>query len=346
MKDRVGWGILGTGKIARILAQAIAASDRARLVAVGSRDAARSEAFASEFGVPRAGRYEDVLDEGAAELVYVATHHPEHRVWAVAAADAGKHVLCEKPLAVRCADAEAIVDAAGRNDVFLMEAFAYRSHPQTARLLELVREGAVGSVRIVDAAFGYDAGPRPTNYLMDPALAGGSILDVGCYTTSMAHRIAATACGADILPTVDVAAAAVFGSTGVDHSAAATLSFPFDILARVVCSIKANLESSVTVVGSHGRIVLPTPWLPGRIGGEARILVERSGQPVETIAIAEDREVYTVEVDAVSAHVRAGVRSSPTMSWEESRANMLTLDRWRAAIGLRYPGDPMRGAGG
>jgi predicted dehydrogenase len=341
MGDRVAWGILGTGKIARILAQAIAASTGGRLAAVGSRDVERSKAFAAEFDAPGAGTYEEVLADDAVELVYVATHHPEHRAWAVAAADAGKHVLCEKPLAVRRPDAEAIVEAARRSDVFLMEAFAYRSHPQTARMLELVRGGAIGSVRVIDAAFGYDAGPEPTNYLMDPALAGGSILDVGCYTTSMVHRIVAVASGVDVVPAAAaVEAAAVFGPTGVDHSTAATLTFEGGILARVACSIQANLESSVRIVGSDGWIELPTPWLPGRIGGDARILVGPPWGEGEALAIEEPREVYTVEVDAVSAHVRDGVRSSPTMSWEESLANMLTLDRWRAAIGLRYAGDP------
>jgi predicted dehydrogenase len=340
VSDRVGWGVLGTGKIARILARAIGSSDGAVLVSAGSRDPARSRAFAEEFRVPRHGAYDDVLRDDEVELVYVATHHPEHRTWAVAAADAGKHVLCEKPLAVRHADAVAIVEAARRNDVFLLEAFAYRSHPQTHRLVELLREGAIGTVRVIDAAFGYDAGPDPTNYLMDPDLAGGSILDVGCYTTSMAHLIAAAGRGVDVLPTTDVAAAAVLGPTGVDLSTAATLTFDGGVLARVAASIRANLESSVRIVGSDGRIELPTPWLPGVIGGDARIVLERWGADAETIAIAGDRDVYAVEVDAVSLAAREGVRSSPAMGWEDSLANMLTLDRWRSAIGLRYAGDP------
>jgi predicted dehydrogenase len=175
---------------------------------------------------------------------------------------------------------------------------------------------------------------------MDPALAGGSILDVGCYTTSMVHRIVAVASEADVVPAVAVEAAAVLGPSGVDHSAAATLTFEGGILARVACSIQANLESAVRIVGSDGWIELPTPWLPGRIGGDARILVGPPWGEGETIAIEEPRGVHTVEVDAVSAHVRDGLRSSPTMTWDESLANMLTLDRWRRAVGLRFAGDP------
>ncbi len=339
MGERVRWGILGTGKIARTLAQAIAGSSEAELLAVGSRDPQRADAFASEFGVSGSGTYEEVIADDTVEIAYVATHHPEHRTWSVAAAEAGKHVLCEKPLAVRHVDAVEIVEAARRNDVFLQEAFAYRTHQQTERLLGLVREGAVGSVRAIDAVFGYDAGPEPTNYLMNPALAGGSILDVGCYTTSMSHLLAATARGVDVLPADEVSAAAVFGPTGVDHTAAATLTFEGGVLARVACSIQANLDSTVRIVGSKGRIEVPTPWLPGWIGGGPRILLERWGAGTEEIAIEEDRDVYTVEVDAVSRAVRDGERSSAAMGWEDSLEHMLTLDRWRAAIGLRYPGD-------
>jgi len=338
--ERVRWGILGTGKIATILAEAIGSSTGGRLVAVGSRDTERAAAFASRFAVPRHGSYENVLDDDEVELAYVATHHPEHRRWAVAAAGAGKHVLCEKPIAIRHADAVEIVEAARRNDVFLAEAFAYRSHPQTDRLVALIRDGAIGTVRVIDAVFAYDAGPQPTNYLMAPELAGGSMLDVGCYTTSMSHLVAAAGQGVDVLQSSDVAAAAVFGPTGVDLTTAATLTFDDGALARVACSIQANLDGALKVVGSEGRIEVPSPWLPGRIGDRAEILLQRWGVDEEAIPISIEADVYTIEVDAVSHCVRQGARSSPGMRWEESLANMLTLDRWRSAIGLRYPGDP------
>jgi predicted dehydrogenase len=341
MSDRVRWGIVGTGKIARIVATALAASRDGSLVAVGSRDPARSEAFAAEFGVDRHhGAYVDVVRDDDVDLVYVATHHPWHRDWAVAAAEAGKHVLCEKPLAVRAEDAAAIVEAARRNDVFLLEGFAYRSHPQTLRLLDLLREAAVGDVRMIDAVFGYDAGPNPSNYLMVRELAGGSILDVGCYTTSMSHLVAAAAAGVDAVDTLDVVAGASFGPTGVDLSSAATLVFPGDVLARVACSIRANLDGSVRIDGSRGRITLPSPWLPGRIGTGAGIVLERPGVAPEVIDVPVDTDVYTIEIDAVNAMVTAGERSPSVLTWEDSLANMRTLDRWREAIGLRYEDDP------
>ena len=337
MDARLRWGILGTGKIARIMAEAIAASRDADLVAVGSRDAERAASFAATFEVERShDRYEGVFDDQV-DVVYVATHHPLHRTWAVRAAEAGKHVLCEKPLAVHHADAVEVVEAARGNGVFLLEAFAYRSHPQTQRLVELLRGGAIGEPRVVDAVFGYDAGPTPGNYLLAPELAGGSVLDVGCYTTSMAHLVASTSSGRP-REASEVTGSGRLGPSGVDLTAAGTVSFEDGPLARMACSIEANLDGAVRIVGSEGRITVPSPWLPGRIGTEARIVLERWGSAPEVIEIPIEADVYTLEVGAVNEFVRKGELDPSVLTWEESLANMRTLDRWRAAIGLRYPG--------
>jgi predicted dehydrogenase len=336
----VRWGILGTGKIARVLARAITESRDGVLVAVGSRDGERAKEVAGAFGASRHhASYEGLIEDESVDLVYVATHHPAHREWAVRAAAAGKHVLCEKPLAMRASDAAEIVEAAKVNDVFLLEAFAYRCHPQTAALSRLLRDGAIGEIRMVDAAFGYDAGPDPGNYLFAHELGGGGILDVGCYTTSMAHLVAAAAAGAATVESVDVAAAATIGSTGVDVSSAATLVFEGGVLARVACSLEANLESSVRIYGSEGEVTIPSPWLPGRIGATAEIVVRRRGSEPDVVAVPLGSDVYTVEVDAVNGFVRAGERSAAVMPMEESLANMRTLDRWRRAIGVWYEGD-------
>jgi predicted dehydrogenase len=345
MSRPLRWGILGTGKIARVVAEALAGSDSGELIAVGSRSAERSNAFADAFSVRGSrGGYEAVIEDPDVEVVYVATNHPDHREWAVRAAEAGKHLLCEKPLAVTRTDAEAIVEAARRNDVFLLEAFAYRCHPQTRRLLELLRSGAIGQVRVVDAAFGYDAGPDPRNYLLVNKLAGGSILDVGCYPTSMAHLIARTALGSVTEP-ADVIGVAELGPTGVDHYASAVLRFDGGLMARVACSIQVELESSLRVFGSRGRLTVPSPWLPGRIGGRAEIVVQRAGTKPEVERIDLEADEYRIEVDAVGEMVRAGERSPAVMPWEETLANMATLDRWRASAGVRYEQDEVAATG-
>lgn len=332
------WGILGTGKIARIVGAALLESGVGRLAAVGSRDSGRAAGFGDEFGAERSyGSYEEVIADDDVDLIYVATPHPHHLRWAVEAADAGKHILCEKPMGVNRAEAEQIVEAARRNDVFLQEAFAYRCHPQTDRLLEILSSGTIGEIRLIEAAFGYDAGSDPGNYLFVQDLAGGSLLDVGCYTTSMAHLIAPFVSGGE--SPITVSAGGHLGPTGVDLTTAATLVFKGGLVARLACSIQLNLDSRVRIYGSEGQVTVPSPWLPGRIGSTAEIVLQHGWSEPEVIDIPLEADVYTVEVDVVSRSVLAGERNPDRMKWQESLTNMNTLDRWRETIGLLYSQD-------
>ena len=333
------WGILGTGKIARILATAVKESEDGVLAMVGSRDPERVATFAAEFGAQPAS-YDAVVQDPEVDLVYVGIHHPFHREWAIQAAEAGKHVLCEKPMALRYDDAAAIVDSACRNDVLLLEAFAYRCHPQTEVIVDLVRSKRIGELRLIDATFGYDAGSDPGNYLHDRSLGGGAILDVGCYTTSMAHLVFAAAAGVPTVETVEVAAAGRLNESGVDLASAATLVFEANHgLARVACAIDTNLESTVQIYGSDGRITVESPWLPGRIGKTASISVEQWDGSADVIDIPVETEVYTVEVNAVNSFVRKSERSPRVMTWEDSLSNLRTLDRWRTIMGVHYAGE-------
>jgi predicted dehydrogenase len=341
MEQRCRWGILGTGKIASVMAHALANSATGQLVAVASRDQDRAQQFASEFGIGRSyGGYEALISDPGVDIVYVATHHPAHHACAIAAAEAGKHLLCEKPLAMNAALAADILEAARRNGVFLMEAFAYRSHPQTARLVEILKSGDIGQVLMVEAAFGYDAGSAPDNYLLVRELGGGSILDVGCYPTSMAHLIAQASSCASTSAGADVGGAGYIGSsTGVDHYAAAVLRFPTDLIAQVASAVRVNLDNTLAIYGSEGKLTVPSPWLPGRIGPGPVIVLHRYGSEPREIRVEADADIYVLEADAVGRLVRDGGTSHPLMSWDESLANMTTIDRWRAAIQLTYPDD-------
>jgi predicted dehydrogenase len=348
MQQRCRWGIVGTGKIARIMAGALRDSSTGHLVAVASRSEHRARHFAAEFEVTRHhASYESLIADPEVDIVYVASHHPDHLACAVAAADAGKHVLCEKPLAMNARGGAEIIEAARRNGTFLMEAFAYRCHPQTSRLVDILASGDIGEVRIIDAAFGYDAGVAPDNYLLARELGGGGILDVGCYATSMAHLIAATASGDDVASCADVAGAAHIGSsTGVDHYAAAVLKFAGQAIARVACAIQVDLDSTLRIYGTSGTLTVSSPWLPGRYGPPPAILVHRRGSAPAEVLAGVDADVYVLEADAVGQLVLEGARSHPLMSWDESVANMKTLDRWREAIGLVYKQDEVQPAVG
>ena len=189
---KLRWGILSTGNIARKFAKGVEASQSGESAAVGSRTMEKAESFGDEFGIEnRYGSYYDLLASPDFEAVYIAPPHPFHAQWAIRAAECGKHILCEKPLTMNHAEAMAVVEAARENRVFLMEAFLYRCHPQTAKILEIIREGTIGEVRSIDASFSFHTKANLESRLLNHELGGGGILDVGCLLHSFdgaAHR--------------------------------------------------------------------------------------------------------------------------------------------------------------
>ncbi len=337
MGETLSWGILGAGNIARTFARGVAESRMGRLVAVGSRTQETADRFGDEVGVPhRHGSYEALLADPDVQAVYIGTPHPMHAEWAIRAAEAGKHILCEKPLTLNHAEAMAVVEAARRYDVFLMEAFMYRCHPQTARLVELIREGAIGEVRVIHATFSFDAGDNPDSRLLRHDLGGGGILDVGCYTASMARLIAGAAAGQTVAEPLDVSAVGHIGlRSRVDEWTVAALRFPGDIVAQLAAGVRVNQENVVRVYGSEGSILVPEPWTPARDGGSTRILLYQNGvaEPRE-VTVEATASLYAIEADTVAAHLEA--RQAPAMTPDDSLGNMRTLDRWREAIGLTY----------
>jgi predicted dehydrogenase/aryl-alcohol dehydrogenase-like predicted oxidoreductase len=340
MTDRLAWGILGAGNIARTFARGLQGSRTGRLVAVGSRSQESAEAFGREFDVPhRHSTYDALLADADVQAVYICTPHPMHAEWAIKAAEAGKHILCEKPLALNYPEAMAVVEAARSNDVFLMEAFMYRCHPQTAKLVELLEQRAIGEVRVIDATFSFNAGYDPEARLFNPQLGGGGILDVGCYCVSMARLLAGAARGKPFEEPVAVKGVAHLDErTGVDMYAVAALEFPGGILAKLATGVQVAQESVVRVYGSEGSITVPDPWIPAREGGKTAILLRRqgAGEP-EEIAVESDEGLYSLEADTVAACLEQRQAAPPAMTWDDTLGNMRALDAWRESIGLMYP---------
>ncbi|WP_329056305.1 Gfo/Idh/MocA family oxidoreductase [Amycolatopsis sp. NBC_01488] len=328
------WGLLAAGTIAAHFAAGVDESKHGTLTAVAARDADRACEFATRFEIPKAyGSYEDLLADPDVDAVYVSTPHALHKQWAIAAVEAGKHVLCEKPLTLTAADAEEVIDAARKHDVFLMEAFMYRLHPQTRRLVELIASGAIGEVRAVDTAFSFDSNPEETARLSDPALGGGGILDVGCYCTSLTRLVARAATGQDVVEPTEVSGMARLSTTGVDEYATGLLRLPGDILATISCGIRLTREDGIRVYGSHGQLYVPQPaWIhPLRKPGISRIVLTPADGEPEVIEVEATQGVFAREADHVAAHV--GDRQAPELTWAETLANMRTLDRWREAVG-------------
>ncbi len=343
MADKLSWGIISTGRIAKVFAAALAASRTGRLVAAGSRTRAAAEKFAADFGGIRAhASYEALLADPEVAAVYIGTPHDSHAALTIAAAAAGKHVLCEKPLALNHADAARAVAAARRHGVFLMEAFMYRCHPQTARLADLVRGGAIGELRMIQAVFSFNRPVDPKLRLYNRALGGGAILDIGCYPMSIARLVAGAAAGRPFAEPEKLSGAGrIHPVAQVDEYAAATLQFPGGLMAQLACGITAMREISVRVFGADGMIDLPVPFHPGSaFGPPGRILVHRNGQPApEEIACPAPADLYALEADTVGEAVARGELESSAMSPADSLGNLAALDAWRAAAGMRYAGE-------
>jgi predicted dehydrogenase/aryl-alcohol dehydrogenase-like predicted oxidoreductase len=326
----VGWGILGSGFIAAIFAGGIAGSETGRLVAVGSRDQAAADAFAQRHGGRGYGSYDAVLADEAVDAVYIALPNHLHLDWTIRCAEAGKHVLCEKPLALNAVQALQAFEACRAHGVFCMEAFMYRCHPQTWMLRQLLADGVIGDVRVVQADFGYAAsttGIRDVN-----EWGGGAIVDVGSYCTSMARLVAGA-------PAVEISGAAHLDpATRVDHWATAVVRYANEVTAVLSCSSRVPLGAQVRIYADKGSMIVPSPWHPGQAGASIHILPEREEPHI--IEVPAARDLYALEVDAVGRSLEAG--EAPDMPWSDTLENMRTLDGWRESVGLHFDGEGNR----
>lgn len=332
------WGILSTGRIAGVFAQGVAASQNGRVVAVGSRTQEAADKFAAEHGIARAhGGYEALLADPDVEAVYVATPHPQHAEWVIKAAEAGKHILCEKPMGLNHAEGMVMVQAARDHGVVLMEAFMYRCHPQTAKIAEIIRSGALGTVGLVQATFSFKSDYSPASRLWANDAGGGGIMDVGCYAVSMARLVAGAAAGKAFQDPVSVTGTGVLHpESGVDVLATGTLVFPGNLLAQVSTGVGLNQDNVVRIYGSAGWLLVPSPWVINRDGGASKLVLHKAGAPAPEEIVIEAAPLYALEADAFAAAVRAGLRDVPQMSTDDTLGNLATLDQWRAAIGLVY----------
>lgn len=337
MGEKLKWGIMSTGRIAGAFAEALKTSTTGTLVAVGSRDQASADEFGEKYQVPRRHpSYQALLDDPEVEAVYIAPPHPMHAEWAIKTAEAGKHILCEKPLTLNRAEALAVVEAARQNDVFLMEAFMYRCHPQTAKLAELIREGVIGEVRVIQATFSFGAGFDPNGRIYNNALGGGGIMDVGCYCASMARLIAGAATGKDFAEPIELKAVGHLGETGVDEYTVAVLKFPGEIVAQLSTGVAVGQESVVRIFGTQGSILVPSPWFCSRGAGSSIIQVNRNGEEPRDVVVEAPAGLYTIEADTVAAHLDKRQAPSPAMSPADTLGNMRTLEWWRNELGFLY----------
>jgi predicted dehydrogenase len=240
-------GVLGSARIARLFAEGVRVSRKVVVAAVASRDVARATAFARDNGVATVHpTYEALLDDPGIDAIYVPLPNNLHAAWSIRAADAGKHVLCEKPLAATAAEARAVFEAARKNGVYVVEAYPYRAQPQTLKMRELLAGNAIGRLQLIQASFGFPL-TDAANIRMDPALAGGALMDAGSYPVSFVRTVTGTK------PT-RVFAISRPADSGVDLTTLAVLEFPNGLLAQISCSFATVRHRHAFIAGDAGSI--------------------------------------------------------------------------------------------
>jgi predicted dehydrogenase len=306
----VKWGIVSTADINRKVIPGAYASDKVDLVAVASRDRARADSYAREWEIPRAyASYEDLLADPEIEAVYISLPNTLHVEWSIKALEAGKHVLCEKPFTRHPEEADEAFDVAEREGRLLSEAFMYRHNPQTATLVELVRDGAIGELRLIRSAFSYGLYDEE-NIRLRTDVEGGALMDVGCYNVSGSRLLGGEP--------ERVWGEAWYGPSGTDWVFTGTLRFPGDVLAIFDCGTALVERDELEVVGSEGSLFLDDPW-----HCNVPVIEVRSDGQVDRIDL-EPVDSYRLELENVSDAIRG--EAELLLGREDAQGQARTLE--------------------
>ena len=318
--EPVRWGVMGAAAIAvEVAIPEVQRSEACQVVALASREGAKARAAADALGIAAAyGSYDELLADAEVEAVYIPLPNHLHVAWSIKAAEAGKHVLCEKPLALSAAEAETLIAVRERTGVLIQEAFVVRTHPQWLRAREMVREGRIGTLRAVSAFFS-EVNDDPANIVNNPEYGGGGIYDIGCYPVTLARFVF------EAEPVRAVATTDIDPRFGVDRLAGCILEFEAG-LASFVCSTQLVLHHSVQLYGTKGRIEIESPFNPAPDRG-ARILIDDGSKLAGASAVAESVaavEQYGLEFALFSRAIREG--GGQAVPLEDSVANMRAID--------------------
>jgi predicted dehydrogenase len=323
----VKWGILGTGKIAKRFMQAVFYVPDAQVVAVGSREQHTADQFGAQFGVPkRYGSYDALISDPEVEIVYVATPHTLHAENTLAAVQAGKHVLCEKPFTVNAPQAEQVIQAARAAGKFVMDGMWTRCFPVVREIIRRIQTGELGEIRYLQADFGFRPEFNPASRLFAPELGGGALLDVGVYPVALAFLVL----GAP----KQIVSHATLGATGVDELCSMLFLYDNGAQAVLSASLQVEMPKQANICGSQARIHMPAPWWKP---SEAYLI--RNDGATEHLLYPYEGDGLQFEIRHVHDCLRQGLTESPWMPLDETLGIMRALDTLRAQWGVRYPSD-------
>ncbi len=297
---KLRWGLLSTANINRALIGPLRAAQRSELTGVASRSRERAQAYAAQWEIPRAyGSYEEMLADPQIDVVYISLPNALHAAWTVKAAEAGKHVLCEKPLVVSREQMDQVEAAAQANGVTIFEAFMYLHHPQTQTARRLVQEGALGRLQTIQSWFHFHLPPEDAgNVRLSAPLEGGSLWDVGVYPNSLAITMAQPQ-----RPQVAFASQ-ILGESGVDVAMRGQIHFSGEVAAQISSGFRTPFREGAYLVGDEGVLWIPEPWKPGLRGDTTMTLTRLDGNVEERVIPAVNP--YLCEVEAMEACVLDG----------------------------------------
>jgi xylose dehydrogenase (NAD/NADP) len=319
--DAVTWGIISTADINRKVIPGAHESPKVNLAAVASRDQGKADAYAKEWNIERAyGSYEALLADPDIEAVYISLPNTLHCEWSIKSMEAGKHVLCEKPMSRHTAEVEEAFDVADRTGRILTEAFMYRHNPQTKQLKELVDQGAIGELRLIRSAFSYSLYDAD-NIRLRPELEGGALMDVGCYCVSGSRLLGGEPEG--------VYGQAWFGESGTDWVFTGSLRFPGDVLAIFDCGTAMLERDELEAIGSEGSLFLDDPWHCNN-----PVIEVRRDDNVERIVV-ELADSYQLELENVSDAIRG--EAEPLLGREDAVGQARTLEALYESAKNREP---------
>ena len=335
-KSKVKWGIIAAGSIANAFAHSIKYSENSELKSVLGRNEEKVNAFAEKHQIQPFTDQESFFDSEI-DAVYVATPHDTHFHFSMEAIHRSLHVLCEKPLTVNSTEAMVLMNEAKKQKVFLMEAFMYRTHPQTHEILKLVKEHFQDNKVLISSSFGFNAPVPEDHRLRNPDLAGGAILDVGCYPLSMARLIAGTIDGKPFLDPISIEVSGELDSTGVDADSTAKITFNDKIQAEIKTAIVNEYTNDLIIESGDSKLEVSQPWHCGQFqDGKSSIKLTLNNKESE-IPIVDDVGLFTREINEASDCILQGNLESEAMSHKDTFGNMLWLERWYVETGVKYP---------
>lgn len=329
MKVTVKWGIMGCGGIANKFAEGAVEAEGVEVIAAASRTPGKAEAFAEKHGIKsHYSDYEQLLKNKEIDIVYIATTHNFHYENALQVLESGKAILCEKPFTVNSREMAALIQKATDTNLFMMEAMWTRFLPAMVQIRSWLNEGMIGEVRQIRASLGFNFDLEPSHRMLNPALAGGVLLDMGIYPLSFANMIMKT-------KPIEMKALGEIGPTGVDVSSSYLLKYQSGCLAMLNTTIKAPIYSRAEIIGSLGKIVIPSLFIAA-----SKVIIHMEDQePQEMDFPFDDSSGFKFEIEAASDSFRKGLIENEVMPLSDTLQLMETIDELKSQLGLVYEND-------